>query len=33
VMYFSLIFAPHELLPLHSSVLLIRLWWTGWLAN
>jgi hypothetical protein len=33
VIYFSLIFTPHELLSLHSSVLLIRLWWTGWLAS
>jgi hypothetical protein len=33
VIYFSLIFTPHELLSSHSSVLLIRLWWTGWLAS
>jgi hypothetical protein len=33
VIYFSLIFTPHEPLSLHSSVLLIRLWWTGWLAS
>jgi hypothetical protein len=33
VMYFSLVFTLHELLSLHSSVLLIRLWWMGWLAS
>jgi hypothetical protein len=32
-MYFSLIFTLHELLSLYSSVLLIRLWWMGWLAS
>jgi hypothetical protein len=30
---FSLIFTPYELLSLHSSALLIRLWWMGWLAS
>jgi hypothetical protein len=33
VMHFSLIFTLHELLSLHSSILLIRLWWMGWLAS
>jgi hypothetical protein len=33
VMYFSLVFTLRELLSLHSSVLLIRLWWVGLLAS
>jgi hypothetical protein len=32
-MYFSLIFTLYELLSLHSSVFLIRLWWMGWLSQ
>jgi hypothetical protein len=33
VMYFSLIFTLYELLSLHSSAFLVRLWWMGWLAS
>ena len=33
VLYCSLIPTLHELLPLYSSVLLIRLWWMGWPAS
>jgi hypothetical protein len=31
--FFGLTFTLHELLPLCSSILLIRFWWMGWPAN